>query len=78
MTVRLCGILCAPAHVSLDQAKEPWLSHRVGDIMTLLGFVGAITIGPSKVGVLYAFFLMLAIFAFHRFGACSESSQLSR
>ncbi len=36
------------------------------DLMTITGVVGAITIWPAKIGVLYALFLSLAVFSFNR------------
>ena len=36
------------------------------DLMTLIGFIGALSIWPAKIGVLYAFFIFLALFAFCR------------
>jgi len=42
------------------------LAARMVDLFAIIGFVGAITIWPSKIGVLYAFFLFLALFAFSR------------
>jgi hypothetical protein len=48
---------------SPDGAK--W-SDRMVDLMTLTGFIGALSIWPEKIGVFYALFLMLALFAFNR------------
>lgn len=66
MVIRWWKIARWSGYAPLDPGQEPTLSHRVADIIMLLGFVGAITIWPSKVGVLYAFFLLLSIFAFQR------------
>lgn len=44
----------------------PRLPERMADLMTVIGAVGAATIWPSKIGALYALFLCLALFAFHR------------
>jgi hypothetical protein len=41
-------------------------SMRIIDLMTILGFIGAISIWPSKISAFYAFFLVLAISAFNR------------
>ncbi len=41
-------------------------SYWIVDLMTLTGFIGALTIWPSKISVLYALFLVLAIYAFNR------------
>ena len=46
--------------------EVPRLAERMADLMTVIGAVGAATIWPSKIGVLYALFLCLALFAFHR------------
>jgi len=74
MTARLWQILRHVGGTPLDQAREPALSHRVGDVMMLMGLVGAITIWPHKIGVLYAFFLLWAIFAFNRLRSRTASS----
>ena len=42
------------------------IPERMGDLMTVIGVVGAATIWPSKIGVLYALFLCIALFALHR------------
>ena len=42
------------------------LPERMADLMTVIGVVGAATIWPSKIGVLYALFLCFALFALHR------------
>jgi hypothetical protein len=45
----------------------PYLqSVRIIDLMTGMGFIGALSIWPSKVSTFYALFLMFAIFAFNR------------
>jgi hypothetical protein len=44
----------------------PRLPERMVDLMTVIGIVGAATIWPSQIGVLYAVFLCFAIFAFNR------------
>jgi uncharacterized membrane protein len=41
-------------------------SVRIIDLMTGMGFIGALSIWPAKIGVLYAFFLLLAIYAYNR------------
>lgn len=41
-------------------------SERLIDLMTGMGFIGALSIWPAKIGVAYAFFLMTALFAFTR------------
>jgi hypothetical protein len=44
----------------------PRLPERMADLMALIALVGAATIWPSQIGVLYALFLCLALFAYHR------------
>lgn len=41
-------------------------SIRIIDLMTLIGFIGVLSIWPAKISVFYAFFLVLAIFTFNR------------
>ena len=42
------------------------LSERMIDLFAFIGLVGAVSIWPEKIGVLYAAFLCLALFAFTR------------
>ena len=42
------------------------LSARVIDLITVLGFIGALSIWPAKIGIIYALFIVLAIFSFNR------------
>lgn len=46
--------------------ESPKLAEHMVDLMTVIGVVGAATIWPSQIGVLYAVFLALALFAYHR------------
>jgi hypothetical protein len=46
--------------------EVPGLPERMADLMAVIGVVGAATIWPSQIGVLYALFLGLALFAWHR------------
>ena len=48
---------------------KPNLPERMVDLMTAMGFIGALSIWPAKIGVLYALFLSLALFAFMRMRA---------
>ena len=41
-------------------------SVRLIDLMTLSGFIGAVSIWPAKISVFYAFFIFLSLFAFNR------------
>ena len=45
---------------------SPRLPERMYDLLTFIGMIGALSIWPSKIGVLYAVFLALAIFALSR------------
>lgn len=42
------------------------LPIRIIDLMTLIGFIGILSIWPTKISVFYAFFLVVAIYAFNR------------
>ena len=46
--------------------KNNWLSLRIIDLITCMGFIGALSIWPAKIGVIYAFFIIITIFAFNR------------
>ncbi|MBN1343750.1 MAG: hypothetical protein JXQ73_13775 [Phycisphaerae bacterium] len=46
------------------------LSDRVADLITGLGVIGVVTIWPSKIAVLYAVFVFLAILALNRLNRC--------
>lgn len=41
-------------------------SDRIIDLITVMGFIGALSIWPAKIGVLYALLLVFAIYAFNR------------
>ena len=41
-------------------------SIRIIDLMTGMGFIGALSIWPAKISIFYALLLMFAIFAFNR------------
>lgn len=45
---------------------QPWPPERISDLIMFIGIVGAVTIWPSKIGVFYALFLWVAIFALNR------------
>lgn len=61
--IRVFRLKSHPAQTAIDSSR--WSIYMV-DLMTAIGFVGALSIWPAKIGVLYAFFLFLAIFAFNR------------
>ncbi len=46
--------------------NEKRMSLWMVDLMMGMGFIGALSIWPAKIGVLYALFLMLSLFAFNR------------
>jgi hypothetical protein len=48
------------------RSNAPRISARLVDLMTFTGVVGATSIWPAKIGVFYALFLGLALFAFNR------------
>jgi hypothetical protein len=59
-------MLQLPAAPAPSGAKVPYLPERTADLLTFIGIVGAVSIWPGKIGVLYAVFLFLAIFALNR------------
>lgn len=48
------------------------LPERMIDLFAFIGLVGAVSIWPEKIGVLYALFLCLALFSFTRINRCLE------
>lgn len=48
------------------EEKNLLTSHRTIDLMTFIAFVGALSIWPAKIGILYALFLMVGLAAFNR------------
>ncbi len=54
-------------------------SMLIIDLMTVMGFIGVLSIWPAKISVFYALFLVLAIFAFnrieHRFDLIEKSKK---
>lgn len=49
-----------------DSSIPSKLSLRIIDLIVGMGFIGALSIWPAKISILYALFLMFAIFAFNR------------
>ena len=47
-------------------SAEQCLAGRMIDLFAFIALVGALSIWPEKIGVLYALFLMFALFAFSR------------
>ena len=52
------------------------LNNRMVELMAAMGSVGALSIWPSKIGVLYSFFLLLALFAFSRINIFFEKQKI--
>jgi len=66
MTVATIRRILRSSRAGKSPFKPARLPERMADLMTVIALVGAITIWPAKIGVLYALFLCLAIFAFNR------------
>lgn len=50
-----------------DSTKVPSnLSVWILDLIMILGFIGALSIWPAKIGIIYALFIFLSVFAFNR------------
>ena len=49
-----------------SETRETFLPSRLVDLFAFTGIIGAVSIWPSEIGVLYALFLFLALFAFTR------------
>ncbi len=49
------------------------LKERMADLITGMGVVGAVSMWPHKIGVLYALFVFLAIFAYNRINVLFEN-----
>jgi hypothetical protein len=59
-------MLRSPAASAPPGAKASYLPERMADLLTFIGIVGAVSIWPDKIAILYAVFLCLAIFALNR------------
>ena len=64
--VNIWRIMRSPETSTQSDFGLAYLPERMGDLMTGLAVIGAVTIWPQKIGVLYAVFLFFAIFAFNR------------
>jgi len=51
-------------------------SLRIVDLMTVTGFIGALSIWPYKIGVIYALFLCFAIWSFNRINSYQKEFQV--
>jgi hypothetical protein len=58
--------LRAPTSEALPPKR--W-AERMMDLFAFIGLIGALSIWPEKIGVLYALFLSFALFAFARINA---------
>jgi hypothetical protein len=54
------------------------ISKIVINIITLIGFLGALTIWPSKIGVLYAFMIIIAVYSFYLLDRKYEKTEVSQ
>jgi hypothetical protein len=63
---RIWNILFAEYSLGDKPVVLSRLSTGMVDLMTGMGFIGALSIWPAKIGILYALFLMLGLFAFSR------------
>jgi len=68
---RMIRLSRTPAWRGIEPQRLP---ERMADLMTFIGVIGAATIWPSKIAVLYALFLCLAIFAFNRLNRLFDHS----
>jgi hypothetical protein len=79
--VQLLAILFRRRPWGLDTGR---VTRHMLELVALLGFIGAVTIWPSKVGVLYALLLAIAISSFVRVGhryhamACPDEPEVER
>lgn len=53
---------------SKPNKKHSQLPDRMLDLLAFIAFIGALTIWPEKIGIIYAFFLCVAVFAWTRLG----------
>jgi hypothetical protein len=59
--------ILSPKEIGNHKIKMPSnKSVLITDLMTVMGFIGALSIWPAKIGVLYALFLVFAIWSFNR------------
>jgi hypothetical protein len=62
-TIQIFRSTTDPEQAERDASR--WSVYMI-DLMAVIGFVGALSIWPAKIGALYAFFLFLALCAFSR------------
>ncbi|VAX15427.1 hypothetical protein MNBD_IGNAVI01-686 [hydrothermal vent metagenome] len=79
---KMWQILRSKDYQSYKNNKHSKQALLVIDLMTVIGFIGALTIWPEKIGILYALFLVFAIYAFnrleHRFDMVFQKNNWSR
>ena len=63
---KLWQIIIQTKKITNDEINILQLSNRMIELMAAMGFVGALSIWPSKISIFYSFFLLLALFAFNR------------
>ncbi|MCP4645637.1 MAG: hypothetical protein GY851_34650 [bacterium] len=69
MTVLTVGTMVHIARLLRSPASafpSPRLPQRMVDLVTFIGIIGAVSIWPAKIGVLYAVFVCLGVFALTR------------
>ncbi len=66
VVIKMQHILTQKAYANPNNSVPSKLSIRIIDLMTGMGFIGALSIWPAKIGIFYALFLMIAIFTFNR------------
>jgi hypothetical protein len=54
------------------------LAERITDMMAVLTVVGAVSIWPSEIGILYVAFLGVALWAFNRMNRTMDAIDLSQ
>jgi hypothetical protein len=62
-TIQIIRTTSFPKQAGHDASR--WSVYMI-DLMAVIGFVGALSIWPAKIGVLYALFIFLALFALSR------------
>ncbi len=67
-----------PAGNQPRDSRAAGLAERITDMMSVLTVVGAVSIWPSKIGILYVGFLGVALWAFNRMNRKMDSIDLSQ
>jgi hypothetical protein len=76
--LRMWRIVSGPRGMPQSGPAAARISLYLVDLMTVTGVVGAVSIWPAKIGVLYAVFLSLALFSFNRFNRRFDQLDVSR